>query len=114
MHGVRPLTDYERSSLTRWVTHTGESPVALMPISTYDIGELGGFVAMDIDKVVGGGLTYAIEHDTCEIVTLDAHIVYRAAVELAPPLLDTMKPSDVQLACIPLTLLTTNDNLRAQ
>ena len=61
-----------------------------------------------------GGLTYAIEHDTCEIVTLDAHIVYRAAVELAPPLLDTMKPSDVQLACIPLTLLTTNDNLRAQ
>ena len=57
---VRPLTIDERSLLTRWVTHTDESPVAITPLTTYDICELGGFVVVDLDEIVGV-LTFAIE-----------------------------------------------------
>ena len=55
---------------------------------------------MDIDELIGV-LTYAIEHETCEIVTIDAHIQGRGV-------------GSALLNAVRLTLLTTNDNLRAQ
>lgn len=107
---VRPLTNDERASLTGWVTHTGDSPVAVAPLSTYDIRELGGFVAVDIDEIVGV-LTYAIEHETCEIVTIDAGVQGRG---VGSALLNAVKTLATQRACTRLTLFTTNDNLIAQ
>ena len=65
---------------------------------------------MDIDELIGV-LTYAIEHETCEIVTIDAHIQGRG---VGSALLNAVKALDGGGACIRLTLLTTNDNLRAQ
>ena len=67
-------------------------------------------MAADIDEIVGV-LTYAIEHKTCEIVTIDAHIRGRG-VDSA--LLDAVKTLATQRSCTLITLFTTNDNLRAQ
>jgi hypothetical protein len=70
-----PLTNDERSSLIGWVTHTDGSPIVVTPLSTYDIRELGGFVAVDIDEIVGV-LAYAIEQS--RIIDAD-HLPWRPA-----------------------------------
>ena len=107
---VRPLTRDERSELTGWVSHTADSPIAVTPLSTYDLRELDGFVAVDEDEIAGV-LTYAIENQTCEIVTIDALQPGRG---IGAMLLDSVRRLAVQRACTRLTLFTTNDNLRAQ
>ena len=45
---------------------------------------------MDIDELIGV-LTYAIEHETCEIVTIDAHIQGRG---VGSALLNAVKALD--------------------
>jgi len=47
-------------------------------------------VAVDIDELIGV-LTYAIEHETCEIVTIDAHIQGRG---VGSALLNAVKALD--------------------
>jgi len=107
---VRHLTNDERSALTGWITHTAGSPVAVTPLSTYDVRELDGFVAVDVDEIAGV-LTYAIGRRTCEIVTIDA---FKESRGTGSALMNAVKSLARQRACTRLTLFTTNDNLRAQ
>lgn len=107
---VRPLTNDERAALTGWVSHTADSPIAVTPLSTYDLRGLDGFVAVDVDEIAGA-LTYAIERQDCEIVTIDA---LQSGRGIGAMLLDSVRRMASQRNCARLTLFTTNDNLRAQ
>ncbi|MDP6822898.1 MAG: GNAT family N-acetyltransferase [Dehalococcoidia bacterium] len=107
---IRPLTGDDRTALTGWVTHTAGSPVAVTPLCAYDIRELDGFVAADVDGITGV-LTCAVERQTCEIVTIDALQPGRG---IGAMLLDSVRKLAVQRGCKRLTLFTTNDNLQAQ
>ena len=58
-----------------------------------------------------GLITYAVERDVCEIVTLDSLIEGQGIGSL---LLNTLEQKADQLGCTRLWLVTTNDNHKAQ
>lgn len=71
--------------------------------------ELSGFMAVQDDKPVGL-VTYHINGDECEIVTINSPI---EGVGIGSALLDTVKNVATQAKCKHLWLITTNDNVAA-
>jgi DNA-3-methyladenine glycosylase I len=71
--------------------------------------ELSGFVAL-WDGEVAGLVTYRVDGDGCEVVTIDS---YRPVSGVGTMLIETVKQVAEQAGCQRLWLLTTNDNLHA-
>jgi len=70
---------------------------------------LAGFVATDAREPVGL-LTYTIDGDSCEIVTIDAMVERRGVGSL---LIAAVEDAARDAGCARLWLITTNDNERA-
>jgi ribosomal protein S18 acetylase RimI-like enzyme len=71
--------------------------------------ELPGFVATEADEPVGL-LTYSIEGDACEIVTIDS---LREGKGVGTALVEAVTDAARQKGCRRLWLITTNDNVPA-
>jgi ribosomal protein S18 acetylase RimI-like enzyme len=71
--------------------------------------ELPGFVAA-VDGLPQGLLTYSLEGDECEVVTLDAVTMGRG---IGSALLDAVRALAAARECRRVWLITTNDNLAA-
>ncbi|HLF79058.1 MAG TPA: GNAT family N-acetyltransferase [Dehalococcoidia bacterium] len=75
----------------------------------HDASRLPGFVAV-LDGLNAGLLTYRIDRDECEVVTLDAVV---ENVGVGTSLLDAVQRLVADNTCRRVWLITTNDNLHA-
>jgi ribosomal protein S18 acetylase RimI-like enzyme len=71
--------------------------------------ELPGFAAFDGQECLGL-VTYEIDGEVCEIVTIDA---LREGEGIGTALLDAVVGAARETGCVRVQLLTTNNNLRA-
>jgi GNAT superfamily N-acetyltransferase len=75
----------------------------------YRPADLPGFVALEGDQPIGL-LTYRVEGDACEIVTIDSLVERRGT---GTALLEAVADEARRAGCRRLWLITTNDNLPA-
>ena len=75
----------------------------------YEPEKLEGFVASQDGKLLGA-LTYRIDGDECEIVTVDST---KEGIGVGSSLIEAVRKKGQALQCRRLWLITTNDNLSA-
>jgi ribosomal protein S18 acetylase RimI-like enzyme len=103
---VRPLREDERGWVRSTVRERWSSEIVVAHGVVYEPARLPGFVAEEEGAPVGL-LTYVLEGDACEIVTIDALEEGRG---IGSALLGAVKG----LGARRLWLITTNDNVHAQ
>ena len=75
----------------------------------FDPSELEGFAAVADEKVVGL-VTFRVERDECEVVTINS---LRERTGIGSSLLNAVRDTAIKARCRRLWLITTNDNLSA-
>lgn len=112
---IRPLTSSDSAWIGYFITaHWGATTVIAHGVS-YTPANLPGFVAIEqngakeSEKRVGL-VTYTIQGDMCEIVTLDS---VQPGMGIGTALIEAVKKVAAQATCRRLWLITTNDNLNA-
>lgn len=108
--GVRPLEASDRSWLTGFMTERWGAPVAAGGGRLHRLDDLPGFAAVSADGAVAGVVTYLIDSDVCEVVSIDA-VVRDEGVGTA--LLKATCAAAVAAGCRRVELITTNDNVDA-
>ena len=103
---VRPLREEDRAWIRRMQVERWGSEISVAHGVAYEPARLPGFVAEDDGRPVGV-LTYHLDDDACEIVTIDA-LEPRRGVGTA------LMEAAVRLGHERLWLITTNDNVGAQ
>ena len=71
--------------------------------------KLNGFVAVQ-DKEIIGLITYQIENNQCEIISLNSFIENKG---IGTELIEKVKNNAIKNKCERIFLITTNDNIRA-
>jgi peptide deformylase len=104
---VRPLTDEDREWVDRTIRELWGSDVVVAHGETYRPAELAGFVATAAGEPAGV-VTYRIDGEECEIVTIDAFTRWRG---VGTRLVDAVAERARAAGCRRLFLITTNDNL---
>jgi DNA-3-methyladenine glycosylase I len=107
---VRPLEPNDRSWLTGFMTERWGVPLAAGGGRLHRLDDLPGFAAVSADGTVAGVVTYLIEADVCEVVSIDA-VVQREGIGTA--LLEAACEAAVAAGCRRVQLITTNDNVDA-
>jgi ribosomal protein S18 acetylase RimI-like enzyme len=107
---VRSLTDDDRPWLTGFMTERWGVPLAAGGGRLHRLDDLPGFAAVSADGAVAGVVTYLIETDACEVVSIDS-VVQGEGVGTA--LLETACEAAAAAGCRRVRLITTNDNLDA-
>jgi GNAT superfamily N-acetyltransferase len=107
---VRPLEANDGSWLTGFMTERWGVPVAAGGGRLHRLDDLPGFAAVSADGTVAGVVTYLIEADVCELVSIDA-VVPGEGVGTA--LLEAACSAAVAAGCRRVRLITTNDNVNA-
>lgn len=103
---VRPLREDERGWVRSTIQQRWGSEIVVAHGVVYEPTVLPGFVAEDVGGPVGL-LTYVLEGDACEIVTIDA---FEEGRGIGTALIGAA----MELGARRLWLITTNDNVRAQ
>jgi len=103
---VRPLREDERGWVRSTIRERWGSEIVVAHGNVYEPALLPGFVAEDEGGPVGL-LTYVLEGDVCEIVTIEA---FEEGRGIGSALIGAVKG----LGARRLWLITTNDNVHAQ
>jgi GNAT superfamily N-acetyltransferase len=107
---IRPLAQEDRLWLEEFVVRRWRAPTVVGNGRVFRVAELPGFVALvDEDEGPVGLVTYSIDRDACEIVTLDS---VRESVGIGTALVEAVARAAREAGCGRLWLITTNDNLR--
>ena len=106
---IRPVDPDESRATAAWVAGRWGSEIVVVHGVIYHPAELPGFVAVDGDQWLGL-LTYHIDGDACEIVTLDSE---RSKQGIGTALIEAVKQAAQAAGCRRLWLITTNDNTAA-
>ena len=106
---VRSLTDDDRPWLTGFMTERWGVPLAAGGGRLHRLDDLPGFAAVS-HGAVAGVVTYLIEADTCEVVSIDS-VVQGEGVGTA--LLEAACQAAAAAGCRRVRLITTNDNVDA-
>jgi ribosomal protein S18 acetylase RimI-like enzyme len=107
---VRPLMDGDRAWLSGFMTERWGAPLAARGGRLHRLDDLPGFAAVAADGAVAGVVTYLIEADVCEVVSIDS-VVQGEGVGTA--LLEAACEAAAAAGCRRVRLITTNDNLDA-
>ncbi|WP_408009783.1 GNAT family N-acetyltransferase [Pseudalkalibacillus sp. A8] len=86
------------------------SPRMVLSTGTYDCDTLDGFTILDGNGEIIGLLTYIIEKDECEIISLDS---IQENKGIGSTLIRETERHLKTKDCKKIKLITTNDNLRA-
>jgi ribosomal protein S18 acetylase RimI-like enzyme len=106
---IRPLADADHDRVERLIVERwGDSIVAGRGRVWYP-AELPGFEAVDGERCVGL-VTYELDGDACEIVTIDA---LEEGKGIGTALLEAVVGVAREAGCKRVQLLTTNNNVRA-
>ena len=103
---VRPIDPQDRDRVRELMVEHWGSEIAVAHGVVYRPANLPGFIASDGDRVVGL-VTYHVDGDACEIVTIDAYEPRRG---IGTSLVGAVR----SLGHPRLWLTTTNDNVGAQ
>ena len=106
---IRPLRADDQDWARRFLIERWGSDRMIAHGVEYHPHTLSGFAALADDKPIGL-ITYHIECDSCEIVTLDS---VRSGSGIGTALIDAVKEVARQHGCKRVWLITTNDNLNA-
>jgi ribosomal protein S18 acetylase RimI-like enzyme len=106
---IRNLHPADAPRVARWMAEHWGSEIAVAHGAVYRPAELPGFVAGDGGQWLGL-LTYHIDGDSCEIVTIDSD---RPNQGVGTALIEAVKVVARQAGCRRLWLVTTNDNTAA-
>lgn len=107
---IRPLKDTDRPWVGEAIAvHWGTSEVVVHG-ERYRPQELEGFLAVDGSREPVGLLTYRVQAEECEVVTLNS---FRPSIGIGGALMERAREVASQQGCRRLWLVTTNDNLPA-
>lgn len=106
---IRPVDPADSPRVARWMVEHWGSEIAVVHGAVFRPAELPGFAAVSGDEWLGL-LTYHIEGDACEIVTLDS-LAPNAGIGTA--LIEAVRQAAQRAGCRRLWLVTTNDNTAA-
>ena len=106
---LRPLGAADSAWVSHRIAEQWGSEIAVAHGAIYRPAELPGFVAVADGEVVRL-LTYHVEGDVCEIVTLDSQ---RAGRGIVTALIEAANAAAQRAGCRRLWLITTNDNTHA-
>ena len=106
---IHLLAPADRDWVRRKIIETWGAETIVVHQTVYRPAELPGFAAKSGDEIVGL-LTYHIEDEACEIVTLDA---WCAGQGVGTALIETVKQAAGRERCRRLFVVTTNDNTPA-
>jgi GNAT superfamily N-acetyltransferase len=106
---IQPLTDADRPWVQSFVTAQWGAPQVVGHGTVYLPHTLPGFIALQAGERVGL-LTYHIDAQNCEIVTIDS---LRPAGGIGTALIEAASAAAQAAGCHRLWLITTNDNLNA-
>lgn len=106
---VRPLRDSERAWAGSALAAAWGSAVVISRGQAHQADALPGLVAWRGGERVGL-LTYAVQEDACEIVTLNS---WAEGIGVGTALLAALREAARAVGCRRLWLVTTNDNLPA-
>lgn len=106
---VRPIQPADAETLARmWEESWGGSRMVVHGV-VYDADRLPGFLAAEENEIVGA-VTYHLQGDQCEIVSLDSR---RQSRGIGTALIEAVKRAAREAGCNRLWLITTNDNVHA-
>ncbi len=106
---IRTLSSSDREWVEQAMVKEWGAETVAVHTRLYRPAELPGFVAEEVVKPVGL-LTYHIEGNSCEIVTLNA---WHEGLGVGTALIDAAHQAAVSAKCRRLWLVTTNDNMPA-
>lgn len=108
---VRELKEEDRLWARQMIRERWGDEIVVAHGVVYRPAELSGFVAFEAGEQRAVGLiTYVIQKNACEIVTLDSLIERKG---IGSRLIDAVRETAEQEGCDRLWLITTNDNLNA-
>lgn len=106
---IRPITQEDQAWITRKLTENWGTPLIISRGKSNDASKLPGFVAF-VNGTQVGLVTYRIEGQECELVTLDS---WQEKIGVGTILVEAVKEEAQKVGCSRLWLITTNDNLHA-
>jgi ribosomal protein S18 acetylase RimI-like enzyme len=106
---IRPLHSADRDWVAKFIIERWGAEIAVGHGVIYRPAELTGFVAIQQNQKVGL-LTYHIEGESCEIVTIDST---QPTSGIGTALIEAVKNLARESKCNKLWLITTNDNVNA-
>jgi DNA-3-methyladenine glycosylase I len=104
---IRPLLGDDRDWLEGFVVERWSAPTVVGHGRVYRVAELPGFVALEDDDRIGL-VTFTIEDEACEIVTIDS---LREGKGVGTALIRAVVDEAREAGCSRVWLVTTNDNL---
>jgi GNAT superfamily N-acetyltransferase len=108
-HIIRATTEDDRSFIREFITHHWYGEAVVVHGEIFYPAELPGFIAIKDAETIGL-VTFQIRKPICEIVTLDS---LAENTGVGSGLIDAVKKTATESGCTRLTLVTTNDNLKA-
>ena len=106
---IRPLHSADHDWVAKFIIERWGAETVVGHGVIYRPAELPGFVAIQQNQKVGL-LTYHIENESCEIVTIDST---QPSSGIGTALIEAVKNLARESKCKRLWLITTNDNLNA-
>lgn len=106
---IHPLSDDDREWVKQFIAWQWGAEIIVSHSAVYRAETLPGFVAICGDEIAGL-VTYHIQGDACEIITLDS---LEVGIGIRTALIDAVQARARQAGCKRLWLTTTNNNLTA-
>jgi len=106
---IRPLAETDRGWVERLIHERWGDTIVVGRGGIWKPAELPGFAAFEAEQCVGL-VTYELNGEACEIVTIDALDEARG---IGTALLEAIVATARKAGCRRVQLLTTNNNLRA-
>ncbi|MGF2616104.1 GNAT family N-acetyltransferase [Rossellomorea vietnamensis] len=107
---IQRITDNHREKVKSFFTAHWGSPEMVISSGVYDCSELDGFCCDDESKEITGLITYKVEGEKCEIISLDS---IEEGKGIGSALLHETERAAAELGCTSVQLVTTNDNIEA-
>jgi len=108
---IHPIQDADRYWIKQFMIDRWDAEIVVAHGVVYKPHELPGFVATHVEQEQPVGLiTYQLQDNQCEIVTLDS---LKSGAGIGSALIEAVKAAASQMGCIRIWLITTNDNLNA-
>ena len=107
-YSIEKITDKNRQQVNEILKREWEATDIIVRGKIIDGTKLDGFVAIK-DNIIIGLITYMIENNECEIVSLNS---FEENKGIATRLINIVKELAINKNCTRLKLITTNDNIR--
>lgn len=107
-YNIEEITEENRQKVNDILINEWEATDIIIRGKIIDGTKLDGFLAIKDNKIIGL-ITYMIENNECEIVSLNS---FEENKGIATRLINVVKELAIKKNCTRLKLITTNDNIR--